>query len=184
MADNYIALLRAINLAGLNRVPMAKLRAMLEALGMKNVTTLLQSGNVVFSTNKATTESLEKKLEAASAKTFGFATDYFVRTDKEWQKVIDGNPFPREAAADPGRLIVLFLKGPLKPASDKALQDKIPGREVIKVDRVGDRHAYIYYPDGQGRSKLTAAMLEKYLGSRGTARNWNTVLKLSTRSGE
>jgi uncharacterized protein (DUF1697 family) len=176
----HVALLRAINLAGRNRVAMADLRVLVEALGMKNVATLLQSGNVVFSAGATKSgDALERALETAAAKEFGFAIDFFVRTDKEWRAVVAGNPFRREAISDPGRLVVVFLKDAPKAAGGKALQDAIPGREVVRFDPARGRHAYIYYPDGQGRSKLTSALLEKKLGTRGTARNWNTVLKLA-----
>ena len=144
---------------------MADLRALVESLGMRDVATLLQSGNVVFACGKRSTGSLEKTLETAAAKAFGFPIPFFVRDDDEWRSVIAGNPFPREAAVDPSRLVVLFLKHAPVPAAIKALQDTMPGREVA---RVKGRHAYIYYPDGQGRSKLSAALLEKKLGARGT----------------
>jgi len=175
MADKYVALLRAINLAGKNAVGMADLRAMMERLGMKDVQTLLQSGNVVFTGARRSDESTEKLFEAASLKTFGFATDYFVRSAADVQAVIASNPFPKEASADPGHLLVVFLKDVATPSTVKALQAAIKGREVV---RAGGRHAYIYYPDGVGRSKLTAGLIEKHIGCRGTARNWNTVLKL------
>jgi uncharacterized protein (DUF1697 family) len=176
MADKYVALLRAINLAGKNAIAMADLRAMLGRLGMTDVTTLLMSGNVVFANGKASPASLEKRLEAESARTFGFATDYFIRDASDLQAVIRNNPFPKEAAADPGHLLVVFLKDDATPAAVKALQAAVKGREIV---RAKGRHAYIYYPDGVGRSKLTAALIEKHLGCRGTARNWNTVQKLA-----
>jgi len=176
MAERYVALLRAINLAGKNAVGMADLRTMLGRLGMTDVTTLLMSGNAIFASGKASPASLEKTFETASAKTFGFATDYFIRDARELEAVIGDNPFPREASADPGHLLVVFLKEAPTPAAVKALQSAIKGREVV---RAKGRHAYIYYPDGVGRSKLTAALIEKHLGCRGTARNWNTVQKLA-----
>ena len=179
----FVGLLRAINLAGVNRVPMADLRSLVESLGMDNVTTLLQSGNVVFACGKRSTGSLEKTLETAAAKAFGFPIPFCVRDDTEWRAVIAGNPFPREADRDPSRLVVLFLKDAPTPAAIKSLQDAMPGREVARVDRAGARHVYIYYPDGQGRSKLTAALLERKLGTRGTARNWNTIVKLASLAG-
>ena len=176
MADSYIALLRAINLAGRNVVGMADLRAMVESLGHRRAQTLLQSGNLVFECGgKRSAEAVEKALEAASAKTFGFSTDYFIRTAEEVRAVVDGNPFPTEAKNDPGHLLVVFLKDAPTAAQVKALQSAIRGREIV---RARGRHAYIYYPDGVGRSKLTAALIEKHLGTRGTGRNWNTILKL------
>ena len=172
----HIGLLRAINLAGVNRVAMSDLRALVESLGFGNARTLLQSGNVVFDCDRAATAKLEALLEGATARKLGVTTDYFVRSAKEWRAIVEANPFPKEAKQDPGRLIMLCLKQPVDQANVAALQKAIKGREVV---RASGREAYITYPDGQGRSKLTIAMIEKHLGSRGTARNWNTVLKLS-----
>lgn len=176
----HIALLRAINLPGFNKVGMADLRGMLVALGMEDPKTLLQSGNVVFRSGTSSSTKLEALLESAAAKRLKVATDFFVRSDKEWHAIIAANPFPKEAKSDPGRLIVMCLKNATDRAAVDALQKAIKGREVV---RANGREAYITYPDGQGRSKLTIAMIERYLGTRGTARNWNTVLKLATLAG-
>lgn len=170
----HVALLRAVNLGSHNKVGMADLRELLVGLGFESVQTLLQSGNVVFEARGKTT-ALEQTLERAAAKQLGVETDFFVRTAKEWQAVIDANPFPREAADDPGHLLAVITKDPVAPANVTALQKAIVGREVV---RAKDRCAYIVYPDGIGRSKLTSAVIEKKLGTRGTARNWNTLLKL------
>ena len=173
----HVALLRAINLAGRNMVGMADLRTMVEKLGHRRAQTLLNSGNVVFEcAGTRACDAMERSFEAAAQKAFGFVPDFVVRTADEINAVVAGNPFPNEAKRDPGHLLVAFLKDAPKPAAAKALQDAIVGREVV---RLKGRHAYIYYPDGVGRSRLTAAVLEKHLGSRGTARNWNTVLKLA-----
>jgi len=171
----HIALLRAVNLAGVNKVSMADLRELLVGLGFTDAQTLLQSGNVVFSGGSKTTTALEQTLERAAAKQLGLQTDFFVRTAKEWHAIIDANPFPREAKDDPGHLLAVIMKDDVDAAAVAALQKAIVGREVV---RAKGRCAYIVYPDGIGRSKLTSAIIEKKLGTRGTARNWNTVLKL------
>ena len=171
----HIALLRAVNLAGVNKVSMADLRKLLVGLGFTDAQTLLQSGNVVFSGGSKTTTALEQTLERAAAKQLGLQTDFFVRTAKEWHAIIDANPFPREAKDDPGHLLAVIMKDDVDAAAAAALQKAIVGREVV---RAKGRCAYIVYPDGIGRSKLTSAIIEKKLGTRGTARNWNTVLKL------
>jgi uncharacterized protein (DUF1697 family) len=171
----HIALLRAVNLGPHNRIAMADLKALLVGLGFADAQTLLQSGNIVFSGGNKTTAALEQTLERAAAKQLGVETDFFVRTAKEWQAIIDANPFPREAKDDPGHLLAVIMKDEIAAANVTALQKSIVGREVV---RANGRCAYIVYPDGVGRSKLTNAMIEKKLGTRGTARNWNTVLKL------
>jgi uncharacterized protein (DUF1697 family) len=172
---NHVALLRAINLAGRNAVAMAKLRALFEDLGFPGARSLLQSGNVVFDSDGKKPADLERLFEEATAKQLGVQTDYFIRTSKEWSKVIDANPFRREAKEDPGHLLVVCLKKAPRPADVKSLQSAIRGPEIVRAE---GRQAYIVYPDGVGRSKLTAALMEAKLGTRGTARNWNTVLKL------
>lgn len=171
----HIGLLRAVNLAGRNKIGMADLRALLATLGMQDVRTLLQSGNVVFRSDVHTPTQLERLLENAAATRLGVETDFFVRTAADWKTVIAGNPFPKEADRDPGHLLVVFLKEAPDPEDVRALQRAITGREVV---RAKGRHAYIVYPDGVGRSRLTSALMERKLGTRGTARNWNTVLKV------
>ena len=175
MTMTYIGVLRAINLGAHNRIAMADLRVMLEKIGFGEPRTLLQSGNVVFRCATASVDKVERMLEAASTKHLGVTTDYFVRTAKEWQAIIAANPFKKEAKNDPARLIMMCLRDAPSADQVKALQAAIKGREVVKA---GGKQAYIVYPDGQGRSKLTIKMIEGALGTRGTARNWNTVLKL------
>src|SRR5262245_16384576 len=175
-----IALLRAINLAGLNTVAMADLRDLFTRMGFADVRSLLQTGNVVFRSDSGRGTSLETRLEAEGAKRLGLRTDFFVRSAKDWNAVVAGNPFRKEAERDPGHLLVVVLKDAPQAARVKALQAAITGREVV---RGGDRHLYVVYPDGVGRSRLTIASIEKTLGTRGTARNWNTVLKLAALAG-
>jgi uncharacterized protein (DUF1697 family) len=170
-----IGLLRAINLGAHNKIRMADLKAMLERLGFDEPRTLLLSGNIVFNSAITPVERIERLLEAASTRHLGVTTDYFVRTAKEWQAMIAANPFPREAKTDPARLLMMTLRSAPSPAQVKALQESIAGDELVKAE---GRHAYFVYPDGVGRSKLTIQKIEKALGTRGTARNWNTVLKL------
>lgn len=175
MKATYIGLLRAINLGSHNKVSMADLKALLAGLGLQNPQSLLQSGNLVFESTARATGSLETLLETAAAKKLGLQTDFFVRTGAEWQQAIADNPFPKEATRDPSHTVLMCLKDAAPPAAVKALQDAIKGREVVKAK---GRHAYFLYPDGIGSSKLTITAIEKKLGTTGTARNWNTVLKL------
>ncbi len=177
----HIGLLRAVNLAGRNLVAMAALRDLVTGLGMRDVQTLLQSGNVVFRSDAATASDLERALEDATERRLGVKTDFFVRPAREWKTVIAGNPFREEALRDPGHLLVLFLKDAPSRAAVAGLQRAIAGREIV---RAKGRHAYVVYPDGVGRSRLTTALIEQKLGTRATGRNWNTVLKLGALAGE
>jgi uncharacterized protein (DUF1697 family) len=170
-----VALLRAVNLASHNRVTMADLCAMLGDLKLTGARSLLQSGNVVFEAGSAAPQVLERKLEAEAGRRLGLATDFFVRSAKEWSAVLAANPFPAEAKRDPGHLLVFALKDAPGRAQARALDEAITGREIARV--VG-RQAYIVYPDGVGRSRLTIALIERKLGTRATGRNWNTATKL------
>jgi uncharacterized protein (DUF1697 family) len=170
-----VGLLRAINLAGRNKVSMQDLRDLFGALGFEDTRTLLQSGNVVFRSDAPAGE-VERLLEDAVARRLGTKTDFFVRTARAWKEIVAANPFVEEARTDPGHLVVLVLKEAPTSQSVDALQRSIKGREVV---RARGRQAYITYPDGIGRSRLTITTIEQKLGTRATARNWNTVLKLA-----
>jgi uncharacterized protein (DUF1697 family) len=171
----YIGLLRAINLGAYNKIKMADLRQVLVDLGLEDPKTLLLSGNVVFGSPSQPAAKLERLLQDATAKHLGVTTDFFVRTAKEWNAIVDANPFPANARRDPSRLVMMCLKDAPSPAAVKALQSAITGSEVVKAK---GPQAYFVYPDGIGRSKLTTALIERMLSTRGTARNWNTVMKL------
>lgn len=172
----HVALLRAVNVAGKNMVAMAGLREMLEELGFTDVKSLLQSGNLVFGSNRLAGPALENKLESETAKRLKVSCDYFVRTADEWAKVVAQNPFPDAAEYDPGHLVVMFLKAAANAKAVKSLEAAIQGPETV---RTKGQQLYVVYPAGIGRSKLTNALIEKHLGTRGTGRNWNTVLKLA-----
>ncbi|HUI09343.1 MAG TPA: DUF1697 domain-containing protein [Bacteroidota bacterium] len=172
----YIGLIRAVNVGGHNLVSMEDLRTFLSRLGFDEPRTLLQSGNIVFRAKSSSAAALEKRLEDEAKKRLGLETSFFVRSADDWQALIAGNPFPREAKNDPARLVAMSLKKAPGASEVKALVDAIQGRETV---RVRDDVAYIVYPDGQGTSKITNTAIESKLGTRGTARNWNTVLKLA-----
>ena len=172
----YIALLRAINVGGHGKVAMADLRTMLAELGFADARTILNSGNLVFRGAGQSGRELEALLELGAADRLGLRTDFMVRAAPEWSDLIAANPFPDEAASDPGHLVAMALKGSPSEQSVEALRAAITGPEAVHV--AGD-NAHITYPDGIGRSKLTNTVIESRLGVRGTARNWNTVLKLA-----
>ena len=172
---SYVALLRGINVGGKTMVPMAELKALCEKEGLAEVKTLLQSGNVTFKSDNSAT-ALEMKLEKSVAKKFGREIDFVIRSADEWKKIIARNSFADEAKNDPSRLVVMCLKAKPPAAALTALKSAIVGREYFHA---GDRCLYIVYPDGIGTSKLTNAVIDRKLSTRGTARNWNTVLKIA-----
>ena len=171
----HIALLRAVNVAGRNPIVMAELRNLLTELGFVDVRSLLQTGNLVFRSEAPIGADLEEFLEAEAAKRHQLRTDFFVRHEEEWKRMIANNPFQDEASRDASHLVVMLLKQVPAANAVEALQASITGPERVRVD---GSQAYLVYPAGIGRSRLTNAFVERKLGARGTSRNWNTVLKL------
>jgi uncharacterized protein (DUF1697 family) len=173
----HIALLRGINVGGRKQVAMSDLRELLGALGFAGAQSLLQSGNLVFESDRRTGAHLELLLEVETAKRLSVNVDYLVRSATEMKTIVASNPFPKEAKLDPSHLVVMFLKAAPDAKDVDALRATIEGPETILS--VGN-HLYVVYPAGIGTSKLTGTRIEKKLGIRGTARNWNTVLKLAS----
>lgn len=171
----YVGLLRGINVGGNKMVAMADLRELITKLGFSDVTTVLQSGNVVFRGAAQAPVKLESVLEAALAKRVGMTVECHVRTADEWRAVVEANPFGAAAKKDPSHLLVTCFKAPLEKANVKALQAAITGPETLHAD---GRHLYMVFPDGIGNSK-TVVLLDRKLAARGTSRNWNTVQKLA-----
>src|SRR5450755_1423488 len=170
-----ISLLRAVNLAGHNKVKMDALRALYESLGFRNAQTYVQSGNVIFKSNAQDMVRLGKRIEDGIEKSFGFRTGVVLRSSAELKDIIRRNPFAKRSGIEPNKLVVSFLAGePAPEAREKVLQIKV-GPEELYLD---GRELYIYYRDGIGTSKLTPALLERAIKVSGTARNWNTVTKL------
>ena len=172
---SYVALLRAVNLAGKNTISMGDLREVAQKAGLREPRTLLASGNLIFESAAKGSAVLEKLLETALSRELKLVTPVVVRSAAEWKAAIADYPFTAEARKDPGHLLLMPLKGKPMKGGLEALREAIVGRETVKV---AGSALYLVYPDGIGRSKLTSALVEKKIGTAGTARNWNTVQKL------
>jgi uncharacterized protein (DUF1697 family) len=171
-----VALLRAVNVGGRNRVPMAELRSALEDAGLRNVSTVLQSGNVVFD-GPGGEDAAASTIRTTIVEAFGLEVGVSVRTAAELRRVVSGNPFLGGGdRPDPATLHVAFLDA--KPAApDAARLD--PERSPPDAFALRGREVYLSYPNGSGRSRLTLGYLETTLGVQGTARNWRTVERLA-----
>src|SRR5580698_4844358 len=90
--ETVISILRGINVSGKNKIPMVELKALYEKSGFKNVTTYIQSGNVVFSSKESDLKELPSKIQQIVFKKFGFNVPVIVRTVDEMQKVVELNP--------------------------------------------------------------------------------------------
>lgn len=161
----YVALLRAINVGGTGKLPMAELKAICEALGFADVTTFIQSGNVLFRSDLGAAD-VERRLDEALGKALGKKPGVMLRSRKELDAVVANAPFPD---AKPNHLLVSFLP---EAAPRNALNGMVApdGEEAV----VAGREIYVHFPIGAGKSKLKLAALKP-----GTARNMNTVRKLA-----
>ncbi len=153
---------------------MAELRALCADLGWRDVATYIQSGNIVFSTD-GKAGAIEKQLEDAIAQRFGFEAPVIVRTAAQWAEYPPGNPFPRAAKDEPNRLMLLLSKQPPATGAEAVIQARAVAGE--QVARAGDA-LWFHYPQGAGTSKLTPALIDRAIGSPGTARNHRTVTTL------
>src|SRR5690348_2829203 len=106
-----VSLLRAVNLAGRNRIKMDALRDLCASLKLRDPRTYVPSGNVVFATTERDLDRLARRLEAAIEKSFGFRADVMLRTAAEMQEVVARNPFAGRSDIQPGHLLVVFLAG-------------------------------------------------------------------------
>jgi uncharacterized protein (DUF1697 family) len=171
----WILLLRGINVGRAKRMPMAELRRMLEDLGFRDVSTLLNSGNAVFTASRAATaDALTKRIERAVEKTFGFTARCFVLSARDLSTVMAENRLV-DRADNPSRLVVAFLPDAALGARLRPLLDQAWGEEALAV---GTRAAYLWCPHSIAVSPLIEAV-GRALGTEVTMRNWATVEKIA-----
>jgi uncharacterized protein (DUF1697 family) len=172
----YIAILRGINVGGNRKVKMADLKELFTGLGFTEISTYIQSGNVLFSSAKAEdTVALGDKLEQAIVDTFGFDVPVIVRTVEELQQAVATNPFYALPDSDIERLHLTFLK--TAPEADKLDAINQINHTPDQFNIIGN-HAFVYCSGRYSESKLTNSFFEKKLKVPATTRNWKTVLKL------
>ena len=174
MADRWIVLLRSTNVGRANRVAMADLRGLLSDLGYSNVRTLLNSGNVVFTTSgSACREDPAPRIQEALAERLAISARVVTLTGAGLDRVIKGNPLSG-VATDPSRLLVAF---PTSEAVLSKLDDLVTRDWAPEALAVRTTAAYLWCPEGVSRSRLWFAV-NAALGDAVTSRNWTTVLAL------
>jgi uncharacterized protein (DUF1697 family) len=171
---SYVALLRGVNLGPRNRIAMTDLRRLVEELGAEDVTTYLQSGNVVFRSRTGAAQ-LGPRLEKSLGRALGLEVTVVVKTGAQLAKICERNPFS-VGRTDPKTLHVTFLAE--APARSRVRE--LSGRRFAP-DRfeVTGHEVYLHCPNGYGRSKLSNDLFERALDVRATTRNWRTVRALA-----
>jgi uncharacterized protein (DUF1697 family) len=177
----HVALLRGINVGGRNKVAMADLREVVTSLGHTDVSTYIQSGNVVFTSREPDTSALATALEQKIAESLEVRPSVVVLSSAELAQVVADNPFPEEL--EPKGLHAVFRSadfGPEEIAAIAVAQQRAEGKGSRDEARVVGRTLFLRTPDGMGRSELAAQLSRAgaALSTGGTARNWATVTKL------
>ncbi len=172
MDHRYVALLRGINVGKAKRIAMADLRALFVELGYREVETLLNSGNVVFTARGAAT-GMASRIQKTIADRLGVSCPVVVLAGPDLAAILDANPF-RTVLSDPSRLLVAVPRKPSEMSRFEALAKKDWSPERFAI---GKSAAYLWCPDGVLKGRLFEA-LNRDLGEDVTTRNWTTMLKL------
>jgi uncharacterized protein (DUF1697 family) len=171
----YIALLRGINVSGQKQVKMAELKKMFEDQGLTKVETYIQSGNVVFQSEKSDKTGLSDLIKEKINKTFKFEVEVILLTAGDLIKIRDGNPFLNDPSKDIDKFYVTLLSE--MPAEDRIENLKIfdysPEEYILNSTTI-----YFYAANGYGRAKMNNNFFESKLKVFATTRNWKTVNKL------
>lgn len=169
----WIALLRGINVGGANRLSMPDLRSLMTSLGHTEVSTYIQSGNVILNSARSDRAALAAEISAGIDQRHHLDVSVVMRTPVEMRSALAANPFGTESNGS--RVMITFLSDVPSPELASRLE-----RDRFVPDRFELRGGELYghYPNGAGRSKMTLDFFEKRLHVRGTARNLNTVSKL------
>ena len=173
----YVSMLRAVNVGGSGLIKMEALREAYEAIGLADVRTLLQSGNVLFRSGLTDRQRLATRIMQEIERRFDLQIEVILRTLAEVASIVDRGPVlsPR---ADKSKLLVMFLASVPDAAAQAALKKWHKDKALKEMLELRGPEIYLYYPDGVGRSKLTSGVIESKLDTAGTARNWNTLVKL------
>ncbi|HET6219781.1 MAG TPA: DUF1697 domain-containing protein, partial [Acidobacteriaceae bacterium] len=146
-----VAMLRGVNLGSYQKIKMDALKTLCASLGLRDVQTYIQSGNLVFREDGEDPGTLARRLEKAIEASFGFRPSVIVRTASELRKVIAKNPFAGRTGIEPNRLLVVFMdSAPTRQARDQLIGIPCAPEEL----RMNGREVYIYYPNGMAHPKI------------------------------
>jgi len=171
MNEVYIAILRGINVSGQKIVNMAELRQLLSNVGLQNLETYIQSGNLVFKADQKADE-LAATIRERILNHFGFEVPTLVLPANEMDIVIQENPFQDK---DLSKVHVTFLSS---QPNDQLIESLRSSPNPNESYLVKGKVIYMHCPDGYGRTKINNMFFEKKLKTTATTRNWKTCLKL------
>lgn len=172
---NYIALLRGINVSGHKLIKMSELKLMFEKCGFLNVSTYIQSGNVVFSSSILKKEEIKKCIELAIKNTFEFDVTTLILDAEELIQAKENHPFLKNNPLETKAIYFTFLDD---YPNDDLINNLNTLNQETEFFKITDKVIYCFYPNGYGNSKWNNVFFEKKLKVNGTTRNYNTVCKL------
>jgi len=176
----WIVLLRGVNVGGKNKLPMKAFAAELETLGLSDVRTYIQSGNVVFRGPAQNADTLAAKIRGAILGKFGFEPAVLAIEAADFAAAAAANPFPESVGESEGRTVHLFFLAQAPKGTPRERLDAV--RIPSERWRLIGKAFYLHAPEGFGTSKL-ATQAERILGVPATARNWRTVSTLMQMAG-
>lgn len=170
----YAALLRGVNVGGKNLVPMKALAALFTDTGCRNVTTYIQSGNVIFTADAAVAGRLPATIFRRIAEQFGFSVPVILRSGPQLETIVSNNPYCGKGLPESALHVGFLAERP----DDAAVQSLDRARSLPDSFEVSGSEIYLYLPNGAGKTKLTNAWFDSKLKTVSTLRNWATVLRL------
>ncbi|MGC1515637.1 MAG: DUF1697 domain-containing protein [Maribacter sp.] len=173
--ETYVAFLRGINVSGQKKVPMASLKKLCEAIGFTQVSTYIQSGNVIFNSDADSQARSENLLSVAIAQAFGFQVPVLVRSFSEIERVLLDNPYKKRSEVETNALYFVFLKSAAEATLLSNLKQEVFTNEVFEI---GDRCLYLKCNAGYGKAKLNNNYIERRLKVDATTRNYKTLNKV------
>src|ERR1700730_15516624 len=177
----YVALLRGINVGGNKLIRMAELKRIFASLGLKNVQTYIQSGNVLFESSRADSVALTKHIETSLHKAVGFEVPVVLRTTAELEAIVKLKPFSKVKPDADAKLYVTFLVEALKTKPKIPLLSPKRDCEIIHLN---PREVFtVAFAMPNGRYGELMALIDKEFGKSVTTRNWNTVMKILALAG-
>lgn len=172
----YISLLRGINVGGKRKILMTDLTSLYKKLGYLNVTSYIQSGNVIFDSKESEDQNVIcNKIENAIYETFGFEVPVIIRNTDEFKELYNNNPFSKKSGFEIKQLCLTLLSDIPNSKSIDLLLKNNTGNDKFKIIK---NNIYIYYPGKVRESKLTNNYFERKLKISATTRNWKSITKL------
>jgi len=168
-------MLRGINVSGQKKIRMQELKDLYESMGLQEVQTYIQSGNVIFQCADLDMADLKNRIEGTIQAAYGYSVAVLIRTPDEFRRLVENNPLSGEKNIDLTRLQVTFLSAsPEKWPMEKIEETKAESENCF----ISGREIYLYCPEGYGKTRLSTNFFEKKLKVSATTRNWKTVNKL------